>query len=685
MLVEFSQASLLQKASSQPDKVKQVLDKVKTDGMVPTLEAVFRKLDEPMPLGYCNVGVVLDSASSKAKCGIQTGDRVISNGQHAEIVSVPSNLCAKIPEGVTDEDAAFAVLGAIALQGIRLAQPTLGERFMVVGLGLIGQLAVQLLRAHGCHVLGVDPNAGRLKLAERFGAATVPAGNDTVAAAEAWSNGGGIDGVLITASAKTDDIMHQAALSCRKRGRIVLVGVVGLNLRRDDFYKKELSFQVSCSYGPGRYDEQYEQEGCDYPMAYVRWTEQRNFEAVLAAIKAGQIDVGPLITHHFKFENALAAYETIQKDATALGVILQYADSMDLGSRLRITEQVKPPEMASPKVPGSQATANSIVGIIGAGNYAKAILLPALSKTNARLACLADRNPLTAAHTARKFHVEDATTDYHTILADHRINTVFILTKHNSHSRLVCEALTAGKHVFVEKPLCLNETELREIAAAYDQARLSSAQGTPLLMVGFNRRFSAHTIKIKELLAGRTEPLCINMTVNGGCIPSDHWTQDPKRGGGRVIGEACHFIDLLAFLAGAPVTLVSAMNVGEGPTIRTDKMSIQLGLSDGSICTLNYFANGSRSYPKETLEVFSDGRVIRMENFRTSFGYGFNRFSKFKTWRQDKGHEREIAIFIERASRSGDPLIPFFELANITQASFAAMESAATVQTVRLT
>lgn len=667
MLVEFSKGNLLQKARSQPDKVKQVLDKIQTDGLVPTLEAVFRKLDEPLPLGYCNAGRVIAVGAGVNE--LAPGDRVISNGNHAEIVCVPRNLVSKIPDGLSDATASFTVLGAIALQGIRLAQPTLGERFMVFGMGLLGLLTVQLLRAQGCHVLAVDMNASRLALAAEFGAQTVDlsAGGDPVKAAQAWTCGVGVDGVLITASAKTDELMHQAAEASRKRGRIVLVGVVGLNLRRDDFYKKELSFQVSCSYGPGRYDENYEQGGQDYPLPYVRWTEGRNFEAVLGAMASGALNVTPLITHRFPLNDALAAYDKIKNDPKALGVVLEYPESVDTTQRVTLKKS------SLPATPGQNI---AVVGVIGAGNFAVSTILPALTKTEARLKYVAgSRNGAAVTHAARKFGAEQAVTDTRTVLDDPEVNTVFIVTGHHTHARFVREALGAGKHVFVEKPLCLSEQELNEIQAQYENMAESNR---PLLMVGFNRRFSPHVVKIKDLLSGRSEPLTLTMTVNAGAIPPEHWTQDPERGGGRIIGEGCHFIDLLSFLAGAPVVKVAAMMSGEGPVVREDKMSILLSFADGSVGTVHYFANGSKSFPKETMEIFSDGRVIRLENFRQTLGYGFKNFKKLKTWRQDKGHASEIAQFIARVEQGGTPLIPFEEIANVTKASFAAVESART-------
>lgn len=658
MLIEFSKANLIQKARQQPDKVKQVLDKIKTDGLAPTLEAIFRKLDEPLPLGYCNAGVVLEVGPGVAD--LRLGDRVISNGNHAELVCVPRHLVARVPENVNDEQAAFTVLAAIALQGIRLVQPTLGERMMVFGMGLIGLLTVQLLRAGGCEVLAVDLNSDRLGLAERFGAKTVDLsqGANPIAAARAFTAEQGVDAALITASAQTDEIVHQAAESCRKRGRIVLVGVVGLNLRRRDFYEKELTFQVSCSYGPGRYDESYENGGHDYPPGYVRWTEGRNFEAVLTALSNGGLDVGPLVTHRFPLQEALQAYETMASDRSALGVILQYAEPVNRSRAVTVSHR------------SAAATGHALVGVIGAGNFAKAILLPALAKTRARLGYVADLNGAAARYAAVKFRAEEAVSDYRRLLDDRQVHAVFVVTSHNTHARFICEVLEAGKHVFVEKPLCLRETELEEIESA--------VRGHPasLLMVGFNRRFSPHTAKIRELLAGRAGPLCMNMIVNAGEIPADHWTQDPERGGGRILGEGCHFIDLLSFLAASPVISVSAAMVGKGPAVRDDKMSILLEFADGSVGTVNYFANGSKSYPKETLEIFSDGRVLLLENFRVTHGFGFRGFKRFKTSRQDKGHAAELAQFVRRVEQGGAPLIPFAQLKNVTLASFAALKSA---------
>ena len=659
MLVEFSQANLLQKARQQPEKVRQVLDKMATDGLLPTLDAVFRKLDEPLPLGYCNAGRVVEVGPGVTD--LRVGDRVASNGPHAEWVAVPRALCAKVPDGVKDEQASFAVLGSIALQGLRLAEPTLGEQFVVFGAGLLGLLAVQLLRANGCEVLAVDLNSTRLALAEQAGARTVHVGEggDPVAAAQAWTRGQGVDGVLITASAKSDAIMHQAAEMCRKRGRIVLVGVVGLNLRRDDFYKKELTFQVSCSYGPGRYDESYEQSGHDYPLGYVRWTEQRNIQTVLQSLDAGRLDVEHLITHRYAFADALDAYQSVRNDPQSLGVVLEYPADADRAAVVRVGSQRA---AAAADSPGR-------VAVIGAGGFAKAMLLPALAATGVRITHIADLNPAAAGHAARKFGADQAVSDYRIALDDPAVDALFVVVGHHMHARLACEALEAGKHVFVEKPLAIDREQLQQVVRA--------AERSPdrLLMVGFNRRFSSHTERIKQLLAARSEPLCMNMTVNAGAIPAEHWLQDPQRGGGRIVGEGCHFIDLLAYLAGSGVCRAAGMMMGEGPAVCSDRMAICLGFADGSVGTVNYFANGAKNYPKETLEVFSDGRVLRLENFRVTRGYGFRGFKKFKTMKQDKGHRAEVAAFIDRLRTGGPPLIPLSELVNVTETTFQLMDN----------
>jgi predicted dehydrogenase/threonine dehydrogenase-like Zn-dependent dehydrogenase len=671
MLVDFGKANLIDKARQQPDKVKMVLDKVKTDGLIPTVEAVRNKLDQPLPMGYCNVGVVLEVGADVTQ--FKVGDRVASNGKHAEVVCVPENLCVQVPDSVSDEAAAFTVLGAIALQGIRLVQPTLGETIVVTGLGLIGLVTVQLLKAHGCRVLGIDLDPNKLALARQLGAETVDvgAGEDPIAVAEQFSRGRGVDAVIITASAKTNDIVHQAALMCRKRGRIVLVGVVGLELSRADFYEKELTFQVSCSYGPGRYDPDYEEGGRDYPLAFVRWTEQRNFEAVLDMIAEGRLDTGVLISHRFPLDKAVEAYELVGGGAgPSLGIILNFpapAQQSDETLKRRTIDLI---DVAQQTRSAQRAT----VGFIGSGNYATAVLIPAFKHANAVLKSVASNAGISSVHAGKKFGFEKVTTDSAEIIRDADVNTVVISTRHNSHANYVCDALAAGKHVFVEKPLTLKRDEIDRVVDAYREA---SKTGTPLLMVGFNRRFSPLTQKVKQLLGSVGEPKSFIMTVNAGAIPADHWTQDKDIGGGRIIGEACHFIDLLRYLAGVEVTSVQAIMLGGGTAIKDDKVTFTLGFADGSFGTVHYFANGNKAFPKERLEVFCANRVLQLDNFRRLDGFGWPGFEKQKLMRQDKGQNACAEAFV-KAIESGSPSpIPFEEVIEVTRVTFDVVDALA--------
>lgn len=661
MLVEFGQANLLQKARSQPDKVKQVFDKIRTDGLLPTLETVFNRLDEPLPLGYCNVGTVVEVGNGVE--GFAVGDKVASNGNHAEFVCVPKNLCAKIPDNVSDEDATFTVLGSIGLQGVRLIQPELGQKVVVFGAGLIGLVVVQLLRASGCHVLAVDLDKDRLQLAQSLGAETFQIGSgDPVNYANAFSQNVGVDAVIITASAKTDDIMHQAAQMCRKRGKIVLVGVVGLNLQRSDLYEKELTFQVSCSYGPGRYDSDYEQNGHDYPVGFVRWTEQRNFSAILGAIAAGQINVARLITHRYAFAQATDAYKTVTGDKSSLGIILNYPMQATRKSTINFSETA------------GKSHSACVAAVIGAGNFAKMTMVPALAKTGARLKYIAARtNGAAAIHIAQKFGFANATTAVDEVWADPGVNTVFVATNHNSHAAMVEKALKSGRNVFVEKPLCLNVDELTAICSQVQEAAGNGV--APQIMVGFNRRFSPHVRKMKELLSGRSEPLAMTMTVNAGIIPANHWVHEPQVGGGRIIGEACHFIDLMQFISGSLVASVNCQFMQKAANDTFDTAVISLGFVDGSVGVVNYFANGNKAFPKETMQVFSEGRVLTLDNFIRLEGHGFQGFSSYKTWSQDKGHAAQFAEFVALIEKGGNPLISFTEIVNSTLASFAAIKS----------
>ena len=654
MLVEFGKASLIDKARQQPDKVKQVLDKIKTDGVQPTIEAVFNKLGHPLPLGYCNSGTVV--AIGNGVTEFKVGDRVASNGQHAEYVCVPKNLVAKIPENVSDEEAAFTVIGSIGLQGIRLINPQLGETVVVIGLGLIGLIAAQLLQANGCRVIGIDFDEEKVQLAREKNIIGInpTKGTDPVKYVLEETASYGADAILITASTKTDEVIHQAAEMSRKKGRIVLVGVIGLGLRRDDFYKKELSFQVSCSYGPGRYDDDYENRGIDYPLPFVRWTEKRNFETVLQAIAMGRIDVKSLITEEVKLDNYKEIYGDMRKHGSIASIIKYPSDS-----KMRTVVEV-----TSLNFTGTKGQ----IGIIGAGNFTSATMLPALTKSKACIRYIASAQGLSAKILAKKVGAKRATSDYHEILKDDVVDLVMITTRHNLHAPMVLDALYAGKHVFVEKPLCLNQKELGEIVTAYQMAQKNGVT----LTVGFNRRFSSFAVKMKEL-AGKGVKNII-ATMNAGFIPSEVWVHDLKTGGGRIIGEACHFIDLCSFLTDSIVTSVCMNAMGENPEENTDNASILLRYKDGSNAVINYFANGSKSYSKERVEIYTQEKTLVLDNWRELKGYGCKGFTKMKK-SMDKGHTTQFSLLNERILRGGEALIPFCSIINTTKASFACIET----------
>lgn len=669
MLVDFGRSGLLGKARQQPERVREVLNKMRTDGVGPTLEAVRSKLDQPLPLGYCNVGTVLEVGEGVQ--GFRPGDRVISNGSHAEIVCVPRNLCALVPDGVDDDTAAFTVLGSIALQGVRLVRPELGETVVVTGLGLIGLLAVQILRAHGCGVLGIDFDQQKLDLAQRFGAEVVNPGKneDPLEAAERFSDGKGVDAVLLTAATKSSEPVSQAARMCRKRGRIVLVGVTGLELNRADFYEKELSFQVSCSYGPGRYDPAYEDQGHDYPLGFVRWTEQRNFEAILQLMAEGRLESEPLISSRFSISDAREVYRHLHEDRTSLGILLEYPQ-----------EEQKERPSRSVSLSEASATGDDAprVSFVGTGNYAGRILIPAFRKAGARLVTAASAGGVSAVHYGRKLGFERASTDAATAIADPDSSAVVIATRHDSHAELVCEALRAGKHVFVEKPLALTLDEIDQVENVYREVSQEGTNGTGrLLMVGFNRRFAPQVVRVRELLAQVREPKSFLMTVNAGYIPADHWTQDPSVGGGRIIGEGCHFIDLLRHLAGAPVEGFDATRMGDAPGVEVtgDKASITLRFADGSFGTVHYLANGHKSFPKERLEVFCAGRVLQLDNFRRLRGFGWPGFRSMNLWRQDKGQQACAAEFCRAVETGGPAPIAIEELLEVSRATVQIADS----------
>lgn len=663
MLVDFGKANWLNKARQQPDKVRMVLDKVKTDGLFTTIDTVKSKLDQPLALGYCNVGKVVGVGKNANQFKI--GSRVVSNGNHAQVVSVGKNLCVEVPPTVSDEAASFTVLGAIGLQGIRLTQPTMGECIVVTGLGLIGLLTVQMLRASGCRVLGIDFDESRLKLAREFGAETVNpgSGEDVLAKALDFSRGRGVDAVIITASTQSSEPVTQAAHMCRKRGRIVLVGVTGLELSRADFYEKELTFQVSCSYGPGRYDSEYEDKGFDYPIGFVRWTEQRNFEAFLDMLASGAVNVAPLISHRFDIEQAEQAYALLSSKEPSLGIILSYPE---LEGKLDHTVEIGASEVT--EIAREKQKTSVRVSFLGAGNYAGRVLIPAFKKAKADLHTLVSQTGVSSVHFGKKHGFKHAATDVDSVLSDTSTDAIVIATRHDAHASQVIAALNADKHVFCEKPLCLTEEELEEIE------QTAASKSELFLMVGYNRRFAPQVQKMKALLDSITQPKSFIMTMNAGAIPSDHWTQDPHIGGGRILGEACHYIDLMRFLADSPIVSIQARCLGapDASGVSEDKAAITLGFEDGSFGTINYLANGASNFPKERIEVFASGRVLQLDNFRKLKGFGWPRFSKMNLWQQDKGQLNCVSGFIDSVAGKAPPPISRAEIFEVARATLTA-------------
>lgn len=660
MLVDFGRSNLLEKARQQPEKVLQVLNKAGTEGVRATLDAVRSKLGTPIPLGYCNAGRVAAVGSDAG--GVSVGDRVVTNGPHAEFVRVSRTLVARIPDEVEDQQAAFAPLAAVGLQGVRLADPTLGETIVVYGLGLVGLLTAQIALANGCRVIGIDTNRTRLDLAEAFGSIPVDASNGNVVEQVLSHTGSaGADAVLLTLASSSDKPIGLAADMSRVRGRIVLVGVTGLELSRQKFYEKELSFQVSMSYGPGRYDPTYE-DGQDYPLPYVRWTEQRNFEAVLGLMARGRLQVAPLITHEFIFSDAPKAYDLLSSGEPSLGIILTYpgvaAADQDAGSTIQVTTPA----------PHNRPATGAAFGVIGAGNFAQRTFLPLLQNQDVLVKEIASTGGTDAAIAARKFGIEAATSDPSRVISSTALAGIFVLTRHDSHAELAVRALEAGKHVFVEKPLALTEPELDAVIAAARSAETS-------LLVGFNRRFSPHAAAVRGLLEGRAGPLMITATVNAGTIPGDHWTQDRNLGGGRIVGEACHWIDLARFFTGSPITAIGTMAARNRKGIPLEDIAaVSLGFEDGSLAQVNYVSSGAASFAKERITLFWDSKTAVIENWRVVRKYGLGRAGIQLRRPVEKGHAEEIRAWVT-AVQSGSPSpIPLDEIEEVSRWSIRAAD-----------
>lgn len=660
MIMELARLSLWGKARQRPDHVRRVLEKIRTEGLLPTIRQVRKKLDEPMTMGYSSAGIVVACGSGVQE--FKPGDRVASNGPHAEFVSVPKNLCAHVPDNVSFEQAAFGVVGSIALQGFRLSRCELGETVLVVGLGLIGQLTVGILRSAGIHVIGTDPDLGRCELAGQMGAEHVRSELRREDVSD-WTGGLGVDAVIITASARSNAPIELAAESVRKKGRVVLVGDVGLELDRRSFYFKEAEFVVSCSYGPGRYDPEYEVRGHDYPAAYVRWTERRNIQAILDLIARGSLPVDKLVSHRFSIEQAEEAYRLIETGREAfLGITLQYPPLAERSRPVGVTTGER-----------RTATGPCRCAVLGAGNFARLVLLPLIHKSDQlKVVKVCSAKGLSAAHAAQEIGAEAACSEESEIFADPSIDTVFSITRHDLHAPHVLAAIAAGKNIFVEKPLCLTVEELESIRAELEKR---DNRG-PILMVGFNRRFSPPARQVKDFFQDVRAPLTLAIRFNAGEIPADHWAQHDQEGGGRIIGEACHAIDLATYLTGSvPVRVFAeSIRVPHAGAITDDQSVIVLRHANGSVTSIAYFGGGDKAFPKERVEVFGGGQVAVIDDFRsvTTTRGGKTRTTKGSML---KGHAEEIAAFAEAVRTGGAPPIAWPELYSVSLASILAVRS----------
>jgi len=661
MTVESGQKSLMGRAFDQPALVKQVIQKARAEGVLNTIDAVRTKLDSLVALGYSAAGTVMEAGADVTE--FHPGDRVACAGvgyaSHAEVLAVPKNLCVHLPAPVGFDAAAFSTLGAIALQGVRLTEPTLGESVVVIGLGLIGQLAVQLLKANGCRVFGVDLDENKIALARQFGADSGCAPDaEAQRRVREWSRGRGADAVLVCAATSSNQPVELAGEIARQKGRVVVVGAVGLNIPRKPFYDRELTFRISMSYGPGRYDPEYEERGHDYPFGYVRWTEGRNIEAFLDLLAEGRVNVEPLITHRFQVAESERAYELITGDQPYLGVVLQYDSERELEHRISLN-------------PKTSATAAAVrVGLIGAGGYAKAMLLPNFKAAGAEFQSIATASGVTARSVGEQHGFRFCVSSAEEVIDDEQANLIVIATRHDLHAKLTQRALESGRHVFVEKPLALNDEEL-------DGVLVAAGQSGTQLMVGFNRRFSPLALKARELFADRGTPLSINYRVNAGRVPRSHWAQDPKLGGGRIIGEVCHFIDFIHFVTGSLTTRVyaEAISSSNQDVINQDSVFITVRLADGSNGSIAYLAEGDRALHKERIEIFGGGKSFVIDDFRSASAWQNGREVKTRLRAQDKGQKEEVRAVCAMV-RDGKPApIALDDLATTTRATFRVLDS----------
>ena len=662
LTVEAGQKGLVGRAVDQPSLVKQVINRARTEGVLNTIDAVRSKLGSLNALGYSAAGKVIEAGEGVSE--FREGDRVACAGvgyaSHAEVLSVPKNLCARLPDKVSFDSAAFGTIGAIALQGVRLSEPTLGESIVVIGLGLIGQVTVQLLKANGCRVFGIDLDSNRIELARQFGAdnGCAPDGDAKSRVIE-WSRGRGADAVLITAATKSNQPIELAGEISRQKGRVVVVGAVGLNIPRQPYFDRELTFRISMSYGPGRYDPEYEERGHDYPFGYVRWTEKRNLEAFLDLVTEGRVSVEPLITHRFNIDQAEQAYQLItSENEPYLGVLLQYDTERELERRIPITTKSSPP---APSVR---------IGLIGAGGYAKVMLLPQFKSAGAEFQSIATASGVTARSVGEQFGFRFCASGADEVIQDEEANLIVIATRHDSHAQLARRALETGRHVFVEKPLALNDEELEAVIAA-------AQQSDGHLLVGFNRRFSPLACAAKEFFHERSTPVSISYRVNAGRVPRGHWAHDPKEGGGRIVGEVCHFVDFMHFITDSLVTRVYAESISSNnqEIVDDDSVSITLRLADGSNGSIAYLAEGDKAMPKERIEIFGGGKSFVIDDFRSATAYHNGRAKTTKLREQDKGQKNEVRAVCAVVMQGKPAPITLEDLATTTRATFRIKES----------
>ena len=674
MVVEFAKQGLLGKAQSRPDLMRQLINKAQREGLLTTYEAAMNKLDQPMALGYSSAGTIVEVGEDLQ--GFKAGERVACAGGghavHAEFAVIPQNLMVTIPDGVDFEQAAFTTVGAVALQGFRLADVQVGSRVAVIGLGLLGLLATGLASAAGCEVLGIDLDPQRVALAKSMGASNAVTRDQAEEAADVFSHGRGVDAVLICADANSNDPIILAGEIARDRAKVVAVGAVGMEIPRNAYYAKELEVLVSRSYGPGRYDPNFEEKGQDYPIGYVRWTETRNMEAFLDLMAQGKLDVSPLVTHRIPIADGQQAYELLTSQEPYLGVLLTYG-SEPRPKDNRIVNKQAPPVRVKP---GDVMA----LGVLGAGNYALSTFLPAIKKVGGIAPIgIISASGVSAQHAARQYGFGFAASDPESVLGDPAINLIAILTRHNLHTPQLLEAFAVGKHVYCEKPLAINKKQLNQIT------KILKKDDQPLLMLGFNRRFAPLAVKLKAFVDRRQEPLYAHFRVNANRIPADHWINDPKLGGGRIIGEGCHFIDFLTFLVGAVPVEVSTTGLPDNGKYSEDNVVMTFRFPDGSTGVVSYLANGDKSFPKEYVEIFTGGRVAVLHDWRKLelVAKGKRKVER-SLLSQDKGHKNAWRAFLKAVGQGQEPPIPYDQLIGVTRASFAAVESLRNGKTVKI-